>query len=200
MGAEIDRLEVQVEAQATKANNQLDKLVTKLDRVSGALSNLNGGGLIGLSNGVTKFAQASAQLSNVKTADFTRLTKNIDKLVGLNTQQIYGVASSMKTLSTAINSLSGVSQSSLQVAEVAKSISKLGGANVQRAITNLPALATAMNNLMANRTREYSDKLKVDADKCIGCAKCIKICPTENIIMTDNKAQGKDDVRYAIGV
>ena len=42
------------------------------------------------------------------------------------------------------------------------------------------------------RTRKYSDKLKVDADKCIGCAKCVKICPTENIIMTDNKVQEMD--------
>ena len=149
MGAEIDRLEVQVEAQATKANNQLDKLVTKLDRVSGALSGLNSSGLAGLSNGVAKFAQASSQLSNVKTADFTRLTKNIEKLSALNTQQIYSAASSMKTLSTAINSLGGVSANSQQVAEVANSISKLGGVNVQRAITNLPALAMAMKNLMA---------------------------------------------------
>lgn len=153
MGAEIDRLEIQVEAQATKANNQLDKLVTKLDRVSGALSNLNSSGLTGLSNGVSKFAQASAQLSNVKTADFTRLTKNIDKLANLNTQQIYSAASSMRTLSSAINSLSGVSTGSLQVAEVAKSIGKLGGANVQKAIANLPALATTMNNFMGTMAK-----------------------------------------------
>lgn len=153
MGSEIDRLEVQVEAQATKANNQLDKLVTKLDRVSSALSGLNSGGLAGLSSGVAKFAQASTKLSNVKTADFTRLTKNVEKLSNLNTQQIYGAASSMKTLSAAINSLGGVSANSLQVAEVANSISKLGGANVQRAIANLPALATAMNNFMATMSR-----------------------------------------------
>ena len=42
------------------------------------------------------------------------------------------------------------------------------------------------------RTRKYSDRLKVDADKCIGCTKCVKICPKENIIMIDNKSQGKD--------
>ncbi len=42
------------------------------------------------------------------------------------------------------------------------------------------------------RTQKYSDKLKVDADKCIGCSKCVKICPTENIIMAENKAQGKE--------
>ncbi len=42
------------------------------------------------------------------------------------------------------------------------------------------------------RTRKYSDKLKVDAGKCIGCSKCVKICPTENIMMKDNKAMGRD--------
>ncbi len=42
------------------------------------------------------------------------------------------------------------------------------------------------------KTRRYSDKLKVDVDKCIGCSKCAKICPTENIVMKDNKAMGKN--------
>ena len=48
MGAEIDRLEVQVEAQATKANNQLDKLVGKLNSLSNSLSHINSSGLAGL--------------------------------------------------------------------------------------------------------------------------------------------------------
>lgn len=156
MGTEIDRLEVQVEAQATKANNQLDKLVGKLDSLSNSLSHINSSGLSGLSSGISKFAQASSQLSNVKTADFTRLTKNIQSLANLNTQQIYGAASAMRTLSTAINSLGGVSASSMQVAYVAKDISKLGGVNVQIAITNLPLLATAMNNLMATLSKAPS--------------------------------------------
>lgn len=43
-----------------------------------------------------------------------------------------------------------------------------------------------------HRTRKYSDKLKVDADKCVGCSKCVKICPTKNIVMEDGKAIGKD--------
>lgn len=42
------------------------------------------------------------------------------------------------------------------------------------------------------RTGKYNDKLKVDADECIGCSKCVTICPTGNIIMTDNKADGTD--------
>lgn len=43
-----------------------------------------------------------------------------------------------------------------------------------------------------HRTRKYSNQLKVDTDKCVGCSKCAKICPTGNIIMKHNKAQGND--------
>lgn len=42
-----------------------------------------------------------------------------------------------------------------------------------------------------HRTHQYSNKLKVDADKCVGCSKCVKICPTENIFMDGNKAKGQ---------
>lgn len=43
-----------------------------------------------------------------------------------------------------------------------------------------------------HRTREYSNRLKVDTDKCIGCSKCVKLCPTENIAMEGKKAKGSD--------
>ena len=149
MGAEIDRLDVQIETKATKVNNSLDTLVTKLDKVSSALSRLNSGELANLSNGVARFAQTSAQLSHVKTSDFTRLTKNIIKLSEINTKELYGASHAMKTLSNAMNTLGSVSENSYQVAEVAKDIAKLGGAKVQSAIANLPALAAGMNDLMS---------------------------------------------------
>lgn len=83
MGFEVDRLDLQVEAQAVKANDALDNLATKLQRVSSSLSGINAGGLAVLSSGISKFAQASSQLSNLKTADFTRLAKTSIKSVKL---------------------------------------------------------------------------------------------------------------------
>lgn len=32
-----------------------------------------------------------------------------------------------------------------------------------------------------NKTKTYSDKLKIDADKCVGCGKCVALCPMKNI-------------------
>ena len=39
-----------------------------------------------------------------------------------------------------------------------------------------------------NKTKDYSDKLKVDEEKCIGCGKCEKLCPMNNIRIIDKKA------------
>ena len=37
-------------------------------------------------------------------------------------------------------------------------------------------------------TRHYSDKLRINADKCIGCGKCEKLCPMDNIDIKNGKA------------
>ena len=37
-------------------------------------------------------------------------------------------------------------------------------------------------------TKEYSDKLKIDKDKCVGCTKCENLCPMKNISIKDGKA------------
>jgi len=43
-----------------------------------------------------------------------------------------------------------------------------------------------------HRTRRYSDKLKINSAKCIGCSACARICPTGNIVMNGGKAEGMD--------
>lgn len=39
-----------------------------------------------------------------------------------------------------------------------------------------------------NKTRDYSNKLKIDTNKCIGCGKCVNLCPMKNIHLNKNKA------------
>lgn len=38
------------------------------------------------------------------------------------------------------------------------------------------------------KVKEYSDKLKIDTEKCIGCGQCSKLCPMQNISMEEKKA------------
>ena len=41
-----------------------------------------------------------------------------------------------------------------------------------------------------HKTRSYTNKLKIDGKKCIGCGKCVRLCPTKNISMQNGVAQG----------
>ena len=39
-----------------------------------------------------------------------------------------------------------------------------------------------------NKAMSYTNKLKIDPDKCVGCGICAKNCPTQNIKIADGKA------------
>ena len=38
-----------------------------------------------------------------------------------------------------------------------------------------------------HKTKNYTDKLRIDAQKCVGCGKCEKLCPMSNIEMAEGK-------------
>lgn len=42
-----------------------------------------------------------------------------------------------------------------------------------------------------NKTKNDSDKLKISADKCVGCGVCTQLCPLQNLKLVDGKAQAK---------
>ncbi|MBN1055597.1 4Fe-4S dicluster domain-containing protein [Clostridium botulinum] len=39
-----------------------------------------------------------------------------------------------------------------------------------------------------NKTKEYTNKLKIDKDKCVGCGKCVTLCPMKNLKIENKKA------------
>lgn len=39
-----------------------------------------------------------------------------------------------------------------------------------------------------NKTKRYSDKLKISTKKCIGCGQCVNLCPMKNIVLKNGIA------------
>lgn len=144
----IDRLDIQVQTQAQKANADLDKLVSKLERMSSSLNRLNTGGLKNLASGVDSLGRSVQNMSAVKTTDFTRLAKNIEKLGNINQAGINNTASALRQISSALtaNTVSGEALKGLS--DLANGISRLGYKSVSNAITNLPLLANSMRQFM----------------------------------------------------
>jgi len=150
VGAEVDRLEIEVEAQATKANNALDKLVGNLERLAGSLGSIDGNSFLGFSKGISDISSAMQGLksADIRKTDFNRLAKGIAELTSLDTSGLSRTANAMNGLADSIMGYEAVANSAEAVGNLAKGISKLGNKSVITAIDNMPKLATALNSMM----------------------------------------------------
>ena len=146
--AEIDSLEIKLQANAQKANTAIDDLITKLGSLATSLGRVNGSELNTLSMNVTNLSASMRAINDVGTASFTRLAKNIGKIASVDGSALNTVAGSLNSTASAFNQFTAVSENAAQIGEVAKNIAKLGNKSVQTSITNMPQLAASLTNLL----------------------------------------------------
>lgn len=153
---ELESLEIKIQAQAQQASGQIDALVTRLGRLSSALSGLNTGNLNSLSTGVNRLAWAMTAMRGIDTRTFSAVARNISKLGSINSKQINAAAGSMRQISNALKGISGMSASVKGLTELASAIKQLGYTSSTKAIENIPKLATAMRQLMSELSKAPS--------------------------------------------
>ena len=153
---ELESLEIKIQAQAQQASGQIDALVTRLGRLSSALSGLSTGNLNSLSAGVNRLAGAMTAIRGIDTRTFSAVARNVSKLGSINSKQINAAAGSMRQISNAVKGLSGMSASVKGLTELASAIKQLGYQSSTKAIENIPKLATAMRQLMAELSKAPS--------------------------------------------
>lgn len=145
---ELESLEIKIQAQAQQASGQIDALVTRLGRLSSALSGLSTGNLNSLSTGVNRLAGAMTAMRGIDTRTFSAVARNVSKLGSINSKQINAAAGSMRQISNALKGISGMSASVKGLTELASAIKQLGYQSSTKAIENIPKLAVAMRQLM----------------------------------------------------
>lgn len=149
MAESIDQLQIDINAQANRANKVIDTLCSKIDRLTVSMNHLDGSKLGVLANGVQRLGTAMQTMNNVKTADFTRLAKNLQTLNNLDVSKLSNLSVNVKHIATAFNGLSGMEESTKQMTALASGIKQLGYSSAEKAIKNIPLLATAMKKLMS---------------------------------------------------
>lgn len=147
MATEIESLQIEIQARATRANDAIDRLSDKLQRLEVALDRIGRVNITGFANGVDRLSRAMVNMNQVRTADFTRLARNLANLSTVNVAGLNSSASAVITLSRAFNQLSNATQNANNITVFASAVSRLGNRGVQNAITNMPQLSAAMQNL-----------------------------------------------------
>ena len=150
----IDSLEIKIKANATTANNALEKLVANIEKLEIGLSSINATPMKELANGVSIMASAMNHMKSVGSVDFTRLSKNINKLVSSATSANAGkAASQLGYFTNSIQKLSNASQQTSQLANLGNAIGVFGSKKMESASANLPKLANALTQLFAQLSK-----------------------------------------------
>lgn len=149
MGAEMDRLEIAVEAQASKANQQLDLMIKRLSKVAGTLTGIETKGLSQLSNGVRDLGSAVKTMDASRTADISKMARQLGRLTKIDLSSLSNVVRPVKDFSSAVQSLTGLS---------GISVPKIDTKNVNSVISTLEKLSG----------------IQVDAEKLTGIASAFK--------------------------
>jgi methyl-accepting chemotaxis protein len=153
MPTSIDSLQIEINAQATKANSAIDRLVVKLDTLSKSLGRIPTGNITGLANGVEKLGRAMRVMGNIDSRSFTRLANNINKLSHVDTVSINNASSSIRRLANSFNVIGNSAANTGNITQLASALSKLGGKNVTNAIANIPQLAVSVQKLMSSLSK-----------------------------------------------
>lgn len=149
----IDNLNIQLQADAVKASDAITRFSNKIGTLASSLMQIEKINVSGVSTGINRLATAMQNMNNIRTADFSRLARNLTNIGSISTANLNTVASSLSHLTRSFNQLGSVTGNVTQISTLAQSLSRLGGANVQRAVTTIPQLEIALNNLLTTLSR-----------------------------------------------
>ena len=138
--ADIDRLEIEVEAQAKGANQQLDALISKLEKVSSVLGGASGKGLNSFASGISKISG--------HTAAIEKMASSMEKLkdgLSFDSQKLTNIASGIRTLSDSATGFKG--GKSAEITSLARALSKFSEVDTNSMYGVTSALQNLSNGL-----------------------------------------------------
>ena len=94
---DIDRLKIQVEAEATKASNSIDRLANSMLKMSQSLG-VDTHKLMNIATSIRQVSDAATGFKGGKSAEITSLARSLTKFSSVDTNSIYGISSALQNL------------------------------------------------------------------------------------------------------
>ena len=149
MADNIGSLQIQISADAARAEKSIDSLADSILRLSTSLNKVSNGNFSSFASGLRQLSGSIESFRNsAKTADFTRITTGLNKLAGVNVQGVSDASRAINLLTSNLNQLGTIKFDSQGVANIANAIAQLGRKTVTQATTNIPALSASLRELV----------------------------------------------------
>lgn len=133
----MDELEIRIEAKAQSANTAIDALCKKIDKLSGALNNLEIGDINKLASGIENLGSSAKNAESLK-----KVASALDTLSNVSSGNLKSLATSIPTLTNALNGLNSLSFNSAGLESVVETLRAFGYKTSTAGTQNLGKLKT----------------------------------------------------------
>lgn len=149
MAENIGSLQIQISADAARAEKSIDSLANSILKLSTSLNKASNGNFSSFASGLRQLSGSIESFRNsAKTADFTRISTGLNKLAGVNVQGVSDASRAINLLASNLNQLGTIQFDSQGIANIANAIAQLGRKTVTQATTNIPALSASLRELV----------------------------------------------------
>lgn len=151
--ADLDSLQIKVNASAADASKSLDKLIASMERLRGSLS-IDTQKLQSISTNIRNLSDAATGFKGGKSTELTSLSRALKSFDGIDTNSIHGISSAIRSLTEGLSGAQSIDVSG--ITSIAGTIAKLGGKNASIGVSNLLSMkdqlaqfVTGMNSVGA---------------------------------------------------
>lgn len=132
--ADLDSLQIKVNASAADASKSLEKLAASMKSLRDNL-NVDTQKLQGIATSIRNLSDAASGFKGGKSTELTSLSRALKSFNGIDTNSIYGITAALKNLTNGLSGAKSIDVSG--ITGVAASLAKLGGKNATTGVSNL---------------------------------------------------------------
>lgn len=123
--SEMDSLELEISAETSKAEKNIDSLCRKLENLSKSITRIDTKGMQKFSSGINMMASGMNKMKDVKMPDFTRTVKGLKKFEELDGKKISTVSNALNPLSASLKNIGNTNFNNKNVNSMVSAIARL---------------------------------------------------------------------------
>lgn len=144
----IEQLNIDITSSIGRADKAIDRLTASLNQMSTAIGSFDTSKFMQLSSGISNFSNSMKGFTGVKTTEFTRLAKGLEKLSNVNYSGISNLSRAMSKFTTDMSGVNVTFSSITGLSKLVRGINQFGYASTTKALNNIPQLSNVLKGLI----------------------------------------------------
>lgn len=153
---DIDSLQIQINAEASRANDAIDRLCSKLGKLETSLNGIGKSSFGGVTSGLRSLNSSLKEISSVRVDNLSQIATSVKKISSINASGLTNTSKSIRDLSNGLKDIGRVHVDTKNIVDIANAMSILGRkksfegtANLAKSKQDIIDFVTGLNSVGA---------------------------------------------------